>query len=778
MFACTRIAWAEFRIGFSRCVTGASGVRDFVFLAAFFGLMTFLILFGWSVRDGLWGRIEQILLGALPHGQSPVRLSYHIDNTNKINTNVLSAFGERFPALMIVPQRNTDGASGALVLPGLSTRLEGESVRGEAEGSWARGRSDKRVTSLRIDALPIESPLWSWIFSNANDAVAREQAQREKLPLLVAANRHLFSEHFRYDEYRNAILAERMVPCDLKALLPEKPRNVDELRYLVLEVKENFAGDQGKRLSGPSYQAFRVVWADSFPTPEQTALIVPLSTYEVLLAAAERQTLDLNAEALNDAAQERVAQIRLAEVDVESDGIPEFLKLASCLGAAPAAEAGENNAADARPSDICHLPMQALESAVAKANRSSDIIGSCERLRERMLLKYPRLISNGQDLLICSGEHRRLRAGEISSCAAAAGLKGLKTGAKLFEGRLEMLPVRAPPPVEWLGPSRIAAPCGSLDKRDLSLAQALQDDRTHAAAVAKGGAPATSEEAAERWIAECEAYRRDHPDEFAGGPRSVITHLGYQDATVYARAGNSNDAAIPALGSEVWDFLRRGLRDFGRVTAAAGRVLDEVRNKKATDDAALNTLTKSLLGWETSLGRRDDQTRPVFRLDPAYESALVRFGVLSLILDKVSTPLAAASLVLYIFLATVILATAITHRRRQYGLLLMNGSTPGDIGYIVALQIALSCVAGGAVGYVAFVTVALLVNNLLAESAIIADARRIIGLDVPSFLPSIGWLTVAVLWTAMTFVAVLVGSLILRLQRITTARAPIELVKS
>src|SRR3954462_2125467 len=121
MFACSRLAWSEFRGGFSRRSTGTPGVRDFVSLAAFFGLMTFLFLLGWSVRDGLWGRIEQILLGALPEGQPPVRLSYHIDNINKINANVLREFREKFPSLSIVAERSSDGASGALILPGLGS---------------------------------------------------------------------------------------------------------------------------------------------------------------------------------------------------------------------------------------------------------------------------------------------------------------------------------------------------------------------------------------------------------------------------------------------------------------------------------------------------------------------------------------------------------------------------------------------------------------------------------------------------------------------------------
>src|SRR4051812_10576167 len=96
MFACTKLAIDEFKVGFSRRATGAPGARDFVSLTAFFGLMTFLIFLAWSARGGLWGRIEQVLLGAMTEGQAPIRLSYHIDNVNKININVLGEFAEKF----------------------------------------------------------------------------------------------------------------------------------------------------------------------------------------------------------------------------------------------------------------------------------------------------------------------------------------------------------------------------------------------------------------------------------------------------------------------------------------------------------------------------------------------------------------------------------------------------------------------------------------------------------------------------------------------------------
>jgi hypothetical protein len=763
--ACSRIAWAEFSVGFSRRDTGAEGARDFVSLLAFFGLMTFLTLLGWSVRDGLWGRIEQVLLGALTQGQPPIRLSYHIDNTNKINTNVLREFMEAFPNLDIVPERSANGTSEALILPSMA----------DPESSWGQGQSDKRVTTFRIDALPLRSPLWSWILAKSP---ARELLNlgAGKAPLLVAASRHLFQEHFRYDTYRTAILANRMVPCDLKAFLPERIERIDDIRQLVLEVKENITTAQGKRSTVPSYQAFRVIWVDSFPTPEQTAMVVPLSTYELLLAVANHQTVELDAEALEGAADERISQIRLAEIDLETDGISEFDKLARCLGVVQGEVAGEGETGAAKGDDICKA------STLALGAPPHDGPGSCDRLRERMPLKYPRLINNGQDLLICAGEHRLLRGLEVGDCAQAAGLTRLKRGVRLFGGRLDATPVQSPQTIEWLGPSRIAVPCGSLSETDLMLARALHEDRARsiARAASDNFAPVarTTDDQMPDWMRECVDYKSANPTDSFNGPRAILTLDGYQDVTVYPVLSTRRLSGLRALGTEIWAFLRRGFQHFDRVAARATREGENHRTDPS-DDRALNTLTKSLLAWETTLGRPDDgPPTPVFRLDPAYESALVRFGVLSLILDKVSTPLAAGSLALYIFLTAVILATAIAHRRRQYGLLLMSGTTTNDVGYIVALQIMLSCIFGGIAGYAVFLLTAYAVNALLTDSAIVADARMIIGLDVPSFLPSIGGLTVAMLWGGMTFLAILVGSLILRLQGITTAQAPIELVKS
>lgn len=784
MFARSQIAWSEFQVGFSRKSTGASGVRDFVFLTAFFALMAFIILLGWSARDGLWGRIEQILLGALTEGQTPIRLSYHIDNTNKINVNILREFRERFPLMSIVPQRSADGSSGALILPGLSAAPDADGRAADLEGSWARGHTDKRITPFRIDALPLDSPMWSWIFSKlpAQDLPSLDRSQPL---LLVAASRHLFREHFHYDAYRSTIIRNRMVPCDLKALLPERIERPDDIRHLILEVKENIS-DQGKRSTVPSYQAFRVVWMDGFPTPEQTAMIVPLSTYEILLAVAERQTMELNVETLGTAPQARISQIRLAETDLEADGISQFNKLAACVGAVPVGAPVNRETSAENLLDICRLAPATDESPLSEDRKTGakSSIGSCDRLRERMPLKYPRLVDNGQDLLICSGVHRFLRTEEVTECARSAGLKDFRPGNKLFNGRLEATAVRPPRSIEWLGPSQLAVPCRALSAVDLQLANALRDDWDRAAARKKleqppAGGPSLDDQKADQdaWISDCEQHKANNPVDSFEGPKAVFTFLGYQDVTVFAPPVETKMAALQALAHEIWNFAGRGFRDFSRVRTATAHLLNG-RNGSQPQDTTLNALAMALLGWETALGRPDGSAAaPVFRLDPSYEGALVRFGVLSLILDKISTPLAGGCLALYLFLTTVILATATAHRRRQYGLLLMNGITPGDIGYIVALQIVLSCILGGVAGYTAFLLTAFAINAMLADSEIVANARMIIGLDVPAFLPSLGGLTVAALWSGMTFLAVTVGTLILRFQGITTARAPIDLAR-
>ena len=183
-------------------------------------------------------------------------------------------------------------------------------------------------------------------------------------------------------------------------------------------------------------------------------------------------------------------------------------------------------------------------------------------------------------------------------------------------------------------------------------------------------------------------------------------------------------------------------------------------------------IVKNLLAWKISEGRT------AFRLDAAYESALVRFGVLSTIIDKMAVPLGGGMLLLYLVLSGVILATTFLHRRPQYGLLFMNGVRPWGLEFLVLLQIAVSCTIGCVIGYAGFWVVATATNGWLKASDIIRKAAFIIGLDVPSFLDNLPVSSIFWIWIAMNFAGFAIGSIILRIQGISTARAPIDLIKS
>jgi hypothetical protein len=224
------------------------------------------------------------------------------------------------------------------------------------------------------------------------------------------------------------------------------------------------------------------------------------------------------------------------------------------------------------------------------------------------------------------------------------------------------------------------------------------------------------------------------------GARGIGRLPGYRDAMIYS--GATNKAAARASGH----------------AAAPSGSLDDIVN--------------SLLAWKI------DDRHTVFRLDAAYESALVRFGVLSTIVDKMALPLGGGMLVLYLVLSGVILATTFLHRRSQYGLLFMNGVRPWGIELLVLIQIALGCTIGCVAGYAGFMIVAWQMNSWLKSSDIIHKAAFIIGLDVPTFLDNLSLLSIVSIWGCMMFAGFAIGAIILRIQGISIAKAPIDLIKS
>jgi hypothetical protein len=481
--------------------------------------------------------------------------------------------------------------------------------------------------------------------------------------------------------------------------LPEDLSDIGQLDSLVLKVREWSDAGGGRE----SYQSFKVIWVDSFPLPDQVAVIMPLQTAEVAMAAQTWKEFNLYLEG-QGAATQRVSTLRLKDIDAlsleaKSAAVRDFSGVAMCLGTVPAEQLDDMMVCGA-----AWTPEVANDSVVKTEN---DALKRKVKPGDSLDSFVPVLAASSFDMSIRTSPQRPMRKADVQRC----------TQKTRFADVLHSPPPSAGPgdvvadlteesaTVRWMGPSRIELPCNVLTA---------------------SGAPSS-------------LIERGNCTQAAGeNARGVGRLEGYKNAMIYA-----------------------GASDKGSGRPAAGA------SKQSLDD-----IVNSLLAWKI------DNVHHAFRLDAAYESALVRFGVLSTIVDKMTVPLGGGLLVLYLVLSGVILATTFLHRRSQYGLLFMNGVMPWGIEAIVSIQIAISCAIGCVIGYAGFWVVATQMNGWLKASDIIRKAAFIIGLDVPTFLDNLPASSIAMIWIAMTLAGFLIGNIILRVQRISTASAPIDLIKS
>jgi hypothetical protein len=688
MLAIVRIALGEFAKAFAPKV-GTPAARDFLWLTVFFTLSAFIVFVGWSARDGIWERFEQVLLGALPGGGPPIRVATHIDLPQGLTPAFIDKFEKDFPGLDMVPMREFDGATEAVTFPGLSS----DSTT-DRDLPWGQA-SDGATAPFRGLAIATDSPLWRWIRPRAGDIPVGS----DRVPLVIAANRSLFQKHFRYDKYRKAIVSDLKAPCIVRSDLPEDLSDIGQLDSLVLKVREWSDAGGGRE----SYQSFKVIWVDSFPLPDQVAVIMPLQTAEVAMAAQTWKEFNLYLEG-QGAATQRVSTLRLKDIDAlsleaKSAAVRDFSGVAMCLGTVPAEQLDDMMVCGA-----AWTPEVANDSVVKTEN---DALKRKVKPGDSLDSFVPVLAASSFDMSIRTSPQRPMRKADVQRC----------TQKTRFADVLHSPPPSAGPgdvvadlteesaTVRWMGPSRIELPCNVLTA---------------------SGAPSS-------------LIERGNCTQAAGeNARGVGRLEGYKNAMIYA-----------------------GASDKGSGRPAAGA------SKQSLDD-----IVNSLLAWKI------DNVHHAFRLDAAYESALVRFGVLSTIVDKMTVPLGGGLLVLYLVLSGVILATTFLHRRSQYGLLFMNGVMPWGIEAIVSIQIAISCAIGCVIGYAGFWVVATQMNGWLKASDIIRKAAFIIGLDVPTFLDNLPASSIAMIWIAMTLAGFLIGNIILRVQRISTASAPIDLIKS
>jgi FtsX-like permease family protein len=697
MWALTRFAHAEFWKAF-RWRVGTAAARDFLWLSIFFVLLSFLVFFALSARQGLWQRFEQVLLGALPPAGSPVRVNYHfIERTEKITPLLIGEFQRAFPDLSIVPMRRFDGVTGTIVLPGYSVPIDLRSEDLPAEDRRERARKRDRALSwglgkdstdvpLKIFALPLESPIWRWI---AERAGSHADGLAKSAPMVIAASTTLFSRHFRYDKYRDAVLRTQAVPCPLRSAFPAELKDPDdpsELTSLVLEVNEGFRRT--------AYHAFDVVWINSFPLPDSVAVIMPLPTVELLIAAESREKLELHLESHGQSAT-RVHQVWLRGIDEHSENVEKFRRFAACLGAAPIPKS-EQTAQEA-----CHAALK--QRADCEADKTCVV---------------PWLQEDDANIMITAADRRPLRRADVARCAAQEGLGDIFASDHPWSRRLKIDPSPEASVVAWAGPGRVSVPCDSLVPADYEI-DALSGGNSNA---------------------RC----REQTDEPEPDSQGTAWLPGYPDAMVYA-----NEPSSPGWLS--WHSAGGNVQAIGR------------------SPSNLKDIVTELVEW------KPDGT-PVFTLDPAYQSALVRFGVLSTLVERVTTPIGLALVVLYFALAYVILATAFWHRRAQYGLLALNGLRRRQLVYIASFQILLACLVGCAIGYGLCLVAVKWVNQRLADTPIIQEAGQLIGLDVPNFLNELTTADAIIIWLAMSALTVVLGCALM--VGVWRAKAPIDLVKS
>lgn len=696
MNAIVRIALSEFAKAF-RCRVGTPSARDFLWLTVFFLLTSFITFVGWSARDGIWDRFEEVLLGALPEGGPPIRLSRHYDLIESIQPPTIDKFKHDFPDLKLVPLRILEGANGGITFPGLALRFEDPTEPGKERTvkqrarkylSWFEPRNDDGHANFLAYAMPLDSPLWRWIIQRSKQPAATFQGDA---PLVVAANRSLFKKYFKPENYRKALLGDIAISCGTRNEMAAQAKMASEPDTLILGVKE------GNGTSG--FQTFKVVWLDSFPLADQVALILPLATAELAAAADERSAgFSLYLEG-GGAPVSRISQLRLIDTDVDPSGVTDFRKMAACLGAMP------SDAKPDTPVDVCGVSVKPAERPVDR--------------------RVPLLSVGATEIKIDAAAKFPLRAADVATCANRSGLtKVLAT--KPDRLRTERAPDSAR--ISWVDFARVRMPCNAL----------LPEDSVNAIKAGK---------------------EREHACATAAEDKTGVAYLrGYSDAMVYARGG---DHAPP----RTWPF--NGLSNDVRAAEAGGAA-----PQIPTAGLQLDAIVRMLLDWKQSEGRQ------VFQLDAAYEGALVRFGVLSTIIDRMGLPLAFGMAVLYLVLLWVILATTFMHRRAQYGLLFMNGAKPWQLNVLVFIQIGMACLVGSILGYVGFFGVLHLLNVWLAGTDIIKAAAMVIGLDVQTFLSELSLLQILWIWCAMTLAAFGIGALVLRAQGISTAQAPIDLIKS
>lgn len=312
-----RFAWQELLA--SLCFwkrTGSPLQNDFITLSCCFFFSFLLVSLGALIELNGTAVLERVLLGGVPGKGVPVyfRTSSAL-RVMGLDEPTLRAFNDSKlgRGLGVYPTRPFD------LLDATELQMPGRVMQ---QGDQSSDDLAKEAVYPQALAISRESPLWQDLMAiDGRVRGASDGPELEVIASLAAFN--AMGPKF-YSHYRSSAMKATPDVCPLRHHLPESIIRWDDLASLLLA--EPMRG--GRRFLHP----FKVRWVDSFPTPQDYALIVPLEIFDLLKAIENNNEVRVFIEGGGRSVQ-RVEGASLMNAASDRRGVEEFRTLARCLGA-------------------------------------------------------------------------------------------------------------------------------------------------------------------------------------------------------------------------------------------------------------------------------------------------------------------------------------------------------------------------------------------------------------------------------------------------------------
>ena len=311
-----RFAWVELLVSLRFWRRTSSPLQnDFIKLTFCFFFSFVMVSLGALIELNGISILERVLLGGVPGKGVPVyfRASSELKVTG-LDSARLKAFKESKPGLDVYPYWQFDLLD--------ATELQMPGRRAMSGANQTSSDSESSVLP-RAMAISRHSPIWQDLVGVGSGG---RDASHQGLEVIAskAAFRALDTKKI-YGFYRASALMSAPFVCPLQHHLPATIERWEDLDTLLLAEPER----NGKQAIHP----FKVTWVDSFPTPQDYALIVPLEIFDLLKAIDNNNAVQVFFEGGSRDIQ-RVESAALHNVASDhQQGVAEFRTLARCMGA-------------------------------------------------------------------------------------------------------------------------------------------------------------------------------------------------------------------------------------------------------------------------------------------------------------------------------------------------------------------------------------------------------------------------------------------------------------